>query len=62
MYCDSHSPITIHIHTTHNNDMILTWSIRKTLIISDFTHQKNINMKHSKMIYGSGRFILTSYV
>ena len=49
MYFDSPSPRTIHIHTTHNN-MILTWSILRTLIIYDFTHKKNINMEHSKSI------------
>ena len=52
MYCDIPSPRMTHIHTTHNNDMILTWSILRTLILSDFTHEEIINMEHSKIIYG----------
>ena len=47
---DSPSPRMTHIHTIHNNDMILTWSILRTSIISDFTHKKNTNMEHSKNI------------
>ena len=47
---DSPSPRMIPLHTTHNTDMILKWSILRTLIISDFTHKKNIKMKDSKNI------------
>ena len=39
-----------HTHTTHNNNMILTWNILRTLIISDFTHKEIINMEHFKSI------------
>ena len=50
MYCNSPSPRMIHIHTTHNNDMILTWIILGTSILSDFTHKMNMNTDHSRNI------------